>query len=48
MLIIITIFQGNDTEEIYDRPDMTFSCKQKRNSDRFEILYQSIFISDLM
>ena len=31
------ILRGNYTEEISGRPNMTFSCKQNRNSNRFEI-----------
>ena len=31
---ILTILQENHAEEISGRPDMTFSCKQNRNSKR--------------
>ena len=34
------ILQGNYTQEFFGRPDMAFSCKQKRNSNRFELSYR--------
>ena len=33
------ILQGNYIQEFSGRPDMTFSCKQKQSSNRFEISY---------
>ena len=42
------ILQGNYIQEFSGRPDSTFSCKQKQNSNRFEISYRSFFISGLI
>ena len=42
------ILQGNYIQEFSGRPDMTFSCKQKQNSNRFEISYRLFVISGLM
>ena len=48
LLFTNIISQGNYTEEISGRPDMTFLFKQNRNSNRFEISYQSILTLGLM
>ena len=42
------ILQWNYIQQFSARPDMTFSCKQKQNLNRFEISYRSFFISGLM
>ena len=34
------LLQGNYKQEFFGCPDMAFSCKQTRNSNRFEISYR--------
>ena len=38
------ILQENYKQEFSGRPDMTFSCKQKQNSNHFEISHRSFLI----
>ena len=43
----LTILQGNDAEEISGRPDVTFSCKQNRTSNRYLFTILLILIWEL-